>query len=236
MLLLIAAVLFDPQVLIETARADYNRLPAFVCHQRMERYHNNKRRDVIEATVGFSIGREVYSDVTRNGKPRKSIRKIGGIWSDGEYGSVLEQSVGAITSRDDIKWSVSPEGTIECKYFTTREQSDYAIIDEDSGRGTDISFSTTILFSPDHRIRSILMESLDKEPGGCTRHREVQLETSLQEVGGDRYLLPSRAYMHVTCADNDVDRNEIQFDQYRKFQVESTVVQVESDLITQTNP
>lgn len=221
MILAIAALLFNSHVAIENARADYNALPDFICHEQMQRYHNGKRHDVIDATLRFSAGREVYSGILHKGKRVSSMRKIGDPWSYGEYGGLLKAALAAMASRSDIASHVNPDGTIALEYFTTRERSDWEIVRE-SGDTIRVSFSTRIILSPDHRIKSVSQISYDTEPG--VLQYEMAVETAPHDVGGNSYLLPSAAHFQIIYAEADVYRNEIQFDSYRKFQVESKLI------------
>lgn len=73
-------------------------LTNFICRERMERFRAahgetiGKPIDVITANVSFDGGTERYSDIFQNNKERKSISRISGAWSEGEYATFLNET------------------------------------------------------------------------------------------------------------------------------------------------
>lgn len=222
MILLIGALAFNPHVLIETARADYNSLQNFICHEKIVRSHNFKTDDVIDATVLLSNRGEVYSDIVKNGtKHFPNIRMVGGFWSQGEYGSLLNAAISALTSKDWVSSRVFQDGTVELEYFITREQSEWTIV-EDGHNERVVSYSLTIVFSPDLRIKSVELESHDVKPSECGYYMSVT--TALQRVAGNLYLLPLDANTARTSKNGKSHENLINFTDYRQFHIESTLI------------
>lgn len=232
MMLLIAALGFNPHLWIEIARADYNSLPNFICHEQMVRSSNWKRDDVIDATVLLSTRGEVYSDIVKNGnKHFRNIRMVGGFWSQGEYSSLLRAAIVALTSKDCLSSEVFPDGTVELEYFITREQSEWTIV-EDGHNERVVSYSLKIVFSPDLRIKYVALESHDVKPGECGYYMSVT--TALQRVAGNLYLLPAFASTARNSQNGKSHQNLIHFTAYRQFHAESRLITGDSKIVPQT--
>lgn len=232
MIPVIAALAFIPNSWIETAVADYNSLHNLICHEQIVRTHNHKIYDVIDATVLLSTKGEVYSDIINDrNKHFDSIRMCGKFWSQGEYAGLLGAAIIALTSRDYDKSQVNPDGTVDLTYFITREQSAWTLTDERNNTWI-ISYSLQIGFSPDHRIRYLGLTSHDVKPGQCGYY--VSVDTALQRVGDDLYLVPVFADTARTFQNAKPDQNEIHFTGYRQFHVESTLITADSKIVPQT--
>ena len=62
--------------------------------------------DVITSDVSMEEGVERYSNIRQNNKPRPSISRIGGAWSEGEYSTFLRQTAEILDSDTVIKMGV----------------------------------------------------------------------------------------------------------------------------------
>src|SRR5690242_18234871 len=73
----------------------YNNLIGFVCREDIDRYKGNAHNpqghkvDVITSTVSYGSDAEHYSDILRNNKRLDRISGLSGAWSEGEYGTLL---------------------------------------------------------------------------------------------------------------------------------------------------
>jgi hypothetical protein len=104
-----AAALPSPSELLVRVRVSaehvYRTLTNFVCNEQIERYrgsaHNPSVRkvDVITSEVSYSSNAEHYADIYQNNKPLGQIGALSGAWSEGEYGTVLRETVKALESR-----------------------------------------------------------------------------------------------------------------------------------------
>lgn len=76
----------------------YSSLQSFVCDEHMERYagsqsgDNARHIDTLETKVSFENGSEHYTGVLQNKQPRESISGVSGAWSEGEFGTLLQQT------------------------------------------------------------------------------------------------------------------------------------------------
>jgi hypothetical protein len=91
--------------IITSATQVYEDLKDFVCREDIERYkgtsHNpvGHKLDVITSTVSYDRDAEHYTDIYRNDKPLSRIRGLSGAWSEGEYGTILGETLKALKSR-----------------------------------------------------------------------------------------------------------------------------------------
>jgi hypothetical protein len=83
----------------------YKALTNFVCHEEIERYRGNAHNpmghkvDVITTEVSYSSDSERYAEIFQNNKPLSQIGELSGAWSEGEYGTVLRETIKALESR-----------------------------------------------------------------------------------------------------------------------------------------
>jgi hypothetical protein len=92
--------------IIMSASQVYEDLTNFVCREDIERYkgssHNpsGHKLDVITSTVSYDRDAEHYADIYQNNKPLNRIRGLSGAWSEGEYGTLLGETLKALKSRE----------------------------------------------------------------------------------------------------------------------------------------
>jgi len=76
----------------------YSSLQSFVCNEQMERFtgslsgESSRHIDTLETKVSFENGTEHYSDILQNKRQRASISGVTGAWSEGEFGTLLQQT------------------------------------------------------------------------------------------------------------------------------------------------
>jgi hypothetical protein len=96
----------------EASSRVYRELSSVVCHERIDRFKgpiadaNGHPVDVIMSDVAMEEGTERYSNIRQNDKPRPSISRIGGAWSEGEYSTLLRQTAETLDSDAIIKIGV----------------------------------------------------------------------------------------------------------------------------------
>lgn len=93
-------------------REIYREPSSVVCRERIDRFKGpiadaaGHSVDVITSDVAMEEGVERYSNVRQNDKPRPSIARIGGAWSEGEYSTLLRQTAEALDSDTAIRMGV----------------------------------------------------------------------------------------------------------------------------------
>jgi hypothetical protein len=91
----------------------YEDLINFVCHEDIERYKGSAhsltghKLDVITSTVSYDRDAEHYTDIYQNNKPLSRIRGLEGAWSEGEYGTLLGETLRALKSKNPVSVSYS---------------------------------------------------------------------------------------------------------------------------------
>ncbi len=82
----------------DTNEAIYSSLRSFVCNEQIQRFKGSlgaetgKQIDTVTATVSFENGTEHYADIRQNTKMRPSMSSLAGAWSEGEFGTLLQQT------------------------------------------------------------------------------------------------------------------------------------------------
>ena len=76
----------------------YSSLQSFVCHEQMQRFtgplngSNGQHLDTVTTKVSFENGIEHYTDILQDNRPRTHIASVSGAWSEGEFGTLLQQT------------------------------------------------------------------------------------------------------------------------------------------------
>ncbi len=230
--------------LIERARAaafEFNqKLPNFICDQVVLRYESKtikpdwKLKDRVQVELTYSGGREDYRNVRVNGKPlKKGAPEDSGTWSTGEFGSTLIDIMADNTdARFTLRKEESTAAGLKSKVF------DFSVVQPNShwtiraGRAVKPAYRGSIWVDPE-TARVLRIER-------GTRQLPVDYEVDKVEttvdygwvvISGERYLLPIRSDS-LSCQTHSFSctKNSVEFRNYRKFAVESQVLQVESEI------
>ena len=76
----------------------YASLQSFICSELIERYKGRvgsdslRHLDTVSVQVALENGTEHYSDVRQNQRSIKDLANLNGAWSEGEFGTLLQQS------------------------------------------------------------------------------------------------------------------------------------------------
>jgi len=76
----------------------YSNLQSFVCNEHIERFkgsfsgENARHIDTVTTKVSFENGVEHYTDIFQDTQRRISISSVPGAWSEGEFGTLLQQT------------------------------------------------------------------------------------------------------------------------------------------------
>ena len=231
------------EALIERARdASFDfvdNLPNFICDQLTKRYMSKtfkpewKYRDKVEVELLFTDGKEDYRNVRMNGRVlKKGSPEDSGQWSTGEFGSVLADifdprthtrfklrgdSTASGMKAKEYEFSVSQmdsHWTIRMGYPVRPSYSGSVWIDPESARALRVEMGTSSL-PTDYPVDKV----------------ESVVDYDWVAIGEKKYLMPVRSE-NLACETHlfNCTKNEIEFKNYRKFNVESQVLQVESDI------
>ena len=233
----------EAEALIEKAREatfDFtDNLPNFICDQTTKRYNSKtlkpewKYKDRVEVELMFTGGKEDYRNVRMNGKAmKKGSPEDSGQWSTGEFGSILADifdpqthaqfklrgdSTASGMKAKEYAFSVAladSHWTIRMSYPVKPAYSGAVWIDPESGRALRVEMGTKSL-PTDYPVDKV----------------EAIVDYEWVKIGEKQYLMPVRS-QNLACETHmfNCTKNEIEFKNYRKFNVESQVLQVDSDI------
>lgn len=233
----------DPVFLkaIEANKAFDQELPNFLCQQFMTRSSSRnlgkkwKDEDVVEAEVLIVDDHEQYRDIKIDGRPTgaKDLSQIGGVWSMGEYGTVvwnLFNPPSRTQFTEEGPDLVGDRQTLVYRYKIEQENSRWKLhmngqtyspghhgkvwIDLENGRALRVEMEATFL-PYDFPLWTA---------AGMLQYEDV-------EIDGQSYLLPAMAENTVCVRDSAVcSRINIDFRDYQKFSSESTLFTTDSDI------
>jgi hypothetical protein len=227
----------DTTVILEKARdvaLNYSKnLPNFTCNEIISRYDDYTGRsawtavDKLTLEVRFS-GREDYRLIARNGKPTEmTLEEISGTLTRGEFGSALvlmfQPSSGA-----EFQWHrwemVHGRRLAEFTFRVSAEKSKYEL--RVYRRSVTAGYHGTVSILPaTGEVFRWAMEADVPSDFPITKS-SVKMEYDCRKIDATEYLLPVRAEMHSSepAGRRTVQhQNLVEFQNYRKFGVESTV-------------
>jgi hypothetical protein len=233
----------EAEALIEKAREAafefVETLPNFICDQVTKRYESKtlqpvwKYRDRVDVELMYTNGKEDYRNVRMNGKAlKKGSPEDSGQWSTGEFGTVLadifdprthttfkprgDSTASGMKAKEYGFWvdQVNSNWTIRMSYAVKPAFSGAVWIEPQSGRALRVEMGTTSL-PTDYPVDKV----------------EAIVDYDWVAIGEKKYLMPVRS-QNLACETHmfNCTKNEIEFKNYRKFNVESQVLAVDSDI------
>jgi hypothetical protein len=213
----------------EVNRLAYSDLESFICGEQIKRYRgplgSDKAQliDTITANLSYVSGVERYTDIRQNRRPRPSLASFGGAWSQGEFGTLLQQTV-ALLGSQPVKFE-RPEdvaGTPASlfSFSVGAAESPWELHIED--RAYPVPFRTQVwVDSATGHILKILRRGsgLPAEAGVSALEWTVTLGSS--EIGGKHYLLPHTARYEAQYSESGRrEWNEMEFSDYHRYSVD----------------
>lgn len=229
--------------LLERAReaaTEFNeKLPNFICDQFVSRYESKtikpqwKLRDRVQLELAYTKGKEEYRNIRINGKPlKKGSPEDSGSWSTGDFGATLV-SIFSSTRPEDFRLRGDSEAAgMRAKVYdfsVPKERSQWTIR---YGYAVKPAHTGALWIDPESaRVLRIEMSSRRLPANYDIDKVEMTVDYGWVDIAGTRYLLPVRSE-NLACyrGTYTCTRNEIEFRNYRKFEVESQVLQVESEI------
>jgi len=233
----------QPPDLIERAREAaftfFESLPNFACDELISRYESKtlkpdwKFQDRFELELLMVGQKEDYRNLRRNGKPlKKGSPEDTGSWSSGEFGSVLAS---LFSSNTDAAFRVRGDSNAS---GMAAKVYDYSVRQPNSnwririGYETKPAYKGAVWIDPvSARVLRVEMNSRQLPPDYAVDTVETYVDYGWVTIAGQRHLMPLKSEV-LSCQRGTFrcSRNEIEFRNYRKFQVESQVMQVESEI------
>jgi hypothetical protein len=240
----------DQQRILDEMRAYANtyteNLPNYLCVQSIERYvsfdggENYRFEDKIFSKLSYNNGQEHYKVYLVNNKMVDTdLDKLGGARSSGEFGSLMK-SLFDKKSQAEFGWDhwARLYGNVVAvfNYFIDSGHSDYYLDYENGAQRIVTAYRGLIYAEPNTGvIRRITFEAVDIPPGFPIRKADTILDYGDQNIGGNTYILPLRAFVTMAGPNNVHTKNDEQFTLYKKFGADSTITFSPTDLPPDTN-
>jgi hypothetical protein len=210
----------------------YASLKSFVCQEEIQRFRSNLSGskthsiDQVSANLSFENGVEHYSDIRQNTHRLPSISAIEGAWSEGEFGTLLQQTAQLLVTQPVVfvaftTLDASPAAIY--RFSVTEEQSPWDL--EVGLRHYRIPFTTDVWISTGSgEILKITRKSIAIPE--TTRISEIDWDVTLDAVDldGKTWRLPTAAAYSVSYTDaNRREWNQMSFSDYRRYGSESSL-------------
>ena len=207
-------------------------LPNFICTETIRRSQRPRRSqtwkllDTIAVDVAFSDQGERYKLLTINGKPtRKSFKEIGGIWSDAEFGSMLQwifQPESQTKFQSERPTDMRGRPTLVFSYRIEQDHSKYGV--NSNKRHMIAAFGGLVYVDREtNRVLKITAVASGIPAKSPITAVSSGLDYGFAEISGQKFFLPLHAQLNVTMQDGNQTRNEMEFGNYRKFSSEATL-------------
>jgi hypothetical protein len=210
-------------------------LPNFLCTETVRRYGDRKNkgnwqlRDTLTVSVAYTEKGERYKLIGIDGQATdKTLARVGGFKSNGEFGSVLRiifdpQSAAAFHWE---RWTnLRGKPALVFSYFIDRAHSKYTLdFNRVVKRYRMVSAMRGLVYldRDTSQVMRFSLDSVDLPADWPIRDTPAVLDYAYAEVAGQKYLLPWRVDSRVVMKDGQ-DRNVTEFREYRKFAGEATV-------------
>lgn len=211
---------------IASASQVYENLTNFVCREDIERYKGSGRNsmgrklDVITSTVSYDRDAEHYTEIFQNNKPLNRIRGLSGAWSEGEYGTLLGETLKALQSRKmGPAFSTTLDGAPAVVYSFDYSTADSPWEIEVAGRHYFLPFRGQLWASPatGEVLRVDRIATVVPEQTGIAG---VNWSVSFGSQSADKrtFWLPTKAVYSVAYLDGGRrEWNLIAFSRYRRY-------------------
>jgi hypothetical protein len=204
----------------------YDNLISFVCREDIERFKGNAhnpqghRVDVITSAVSYGTDAEHYSEIVRNNKPLDRISGLSGAWSEGEYGTVLGDTLKAVRSHRIRFVSYSSYGGAQAAVYGFEYSADDSPWEiAVAGRHYFLPFHGQIWASPATGDVLRIIRVADDVPSQTgISGVNWAVEFGPQTADGKTFWLPARAVYSVSYPDaGRHEWNLIAFSGYRRY-------------------
>ncbi len=222
---------------IESARDAADKLndglPNFIVQQNTTRYFSTtfparwRAMDVVTADVVSVDGKEDYRNILVNGRPPTRPVEKTGSWSTGEFQSTLSDILSPYTAAEFRKSADdNPNGrsAFTYTYVVQKDNSNWDIIAPDGSKAAPSYSGTIWIDKATHNVLRIEQETGPMPAGFVFDKAESILEFGFVKIDGKDYVLPVHSEV-LTCQRDTTDctKNEINFQNYRKFTADSNI-------------
>ena len=208
-------------------------LPDFMAQQNTTRYYSTtfpaqwRVQDVVTADVVSVGGKEEYRNIRVDGKPTSRPIEKTGAWSTGEFQTVLESLLSPYTAavfRKSADDTLAGRAAYTYNFRVAQENSNWDIYAPDGSKTTPAYTGTVWIDKQTHNVVRIEQESGPMPASFAFDKVESALEYSFIRIDAKNYPLPIHSEV-LTCqrGASNCTKNEINFQNYRKFTADSTI-------------
>lgn len=218
----------------DASEAFTSSLPSYLVEQVTTRYYATgfpvsswRQIDVVTANLAYVNGEEDYRDFKIDGRPINGPPSRTASWSTGEFGTTLEDILSLATAANFKRRGeerTAGRAALVFNYTVEQPRSHWSIVAPD-GRRYNPAYEGAIWVDQDtRRVLRIEQRTTTFPPNFPFSRAECVLEYGFERIAEGTYLLPASS-VNTACASGSgiCSRNEIEFRNYRKFTVESSV-------------
>jgi len=217
----------------EASSRIYREMSSVVCRERIDRFKGSigdaegRPVDVITSDVAMEQGAERYSNIRQNDKPRSSISRVGGAWSEGEYSTLLRQTAETLNSDDVIKMGVVTRlgGTPAILFPFDVPQSESNWDFQVRSKHYFLGFHGEVWISQANGEVLRIRRTSNQLPSSLGISQvDWSVDFGSNDLDGHSLILPSKATYSVTYPrDRHREWNVISFSDYHRYGVEITI-------------
>lgn len=208
-------------------------LPNFIVQQNTTRYYTTvfpaqwRVLDTVSAEVVSVNGKEDYRNFTVNGKPTSRPPEKSGAWSTGEFQTTLVDLFNPYTQasfRKSTDDNLNGRPAFTYNFRVLQENSSWDIIAPTGDKATPAFTGTVWIDKQTHNVMRIEEETGPMPAGFVFDKAETVVEYGYIPIDGKSYVLPAHSEI-MTCqrGSDACTKNEINFQNYRKFTADSTI-------------
>ncbi len=208
-------------------------MPSFLVQQATTRYYSNAvparwmATDVVTAEVRCVDGKEDYSNILINGRPTNRPIEKTGAWSTGEFVTTLQDLFSPYTAASFFRHGEETiAGRVAYVYdFSVRQAGSHWVLVGPDGRHEAPPYTGRVWIDKErHRVLRTEQRSSAISSALPYDKAESTLDYGFVSIDGKSYLLPVHSENQACMRGRaDCTRNEIAFQNYRKFTAESNV-------------
>jgi hypothetical protein len=208
-------------------------LPNFIVQQNTTRYYSTtypaqwRVLDVVTAEVVSQDGHEDYRNIMVNGRPSNRPVEKTGAWSTGEFQTTLDSLFSPYTAASFRKGNDDTIGgrpMYTYDFSVRQENSNWDIYAPNGAKATPAFTGTIWIDKATHNAMRIEEESGPMPSNFPFDKAESVIEYGFIRIDANNYPLPVHSEV-LTCqrGSRSCTKNEIRFQNYRKFTADSTV-------------
>jgi hypothetical protein len=231
-------------------------LPNFLCIQTTRRFQDYQRPgsqspgsqsddnwrplDIIVERLAYFEHHEDYKVMEINGAPSSVPHdKLGGASSSGEFGSVMK-GIFAPETATDFSWqtwfTLRGRKMHVYAYRVAAAKSDYHVVVPEQAKDLVTAYHGLIFIDDSkHFIHRITLHADGIPPAFPIQDISLMLDYEYTRIGDATYLLPLTFELRSREGNVRV-KNDVDYDQYRKFTADSSVTFSAPDVPTEQSP